>query len=105
MSENAGNKDEILTVLKETMDQAEWSWLVPHLQREALIIVHLELDLLDAAYRIAIDDKKAIQGWIESGMVGKPSEAQVLEWGRNPEKRFTIVVVQPFVLAQEALLH
>ncbi|MCM2278938.1 MAG: DUF2288 domain-containing protein [Oligoflexia bacterium] len=98
-------RQEIIESLKQTMDEAQWQWLLPHLQRDALVLVKPELDLLDVAYRIAIDDRPAVQAWVESGKLAKPTPAQVREWERHPDKRFTVVVVQPYVLAQEALFH
>jgi len=32
--------------LAENLDEAEWNWLKPHVQRDMVLVVHQELDLL-----------------------------------------------------------
>lgn len=87
--------------LKRTLDEAEWSWIEPLLERESVIVVSQDLELLSVAEKVADDDKAAVTKWIADGHVTKPSPAQIAAWQAVPEKRFLTVVVQPFVLIQE----
>ena len=86
-------------------DEAEWTWLKTHAQRDAVIIVAPKLPLLDAAYEIANDHTDQIQEWIQSGLLSKPTAEQIKAWDQNPVKRFMSLVVQPYVLIQELVLH
>ena len=83
------------------VDQAEWDWLRPHLERGGVIVVARGLDLADAGVRIAGNDSTIVQGWIEAGMLGKPSAEQLLEWDADRTRRFQILIVSPYILVQE----
>lgn len=91
--------------LKETLDEAEWGWLAPHLARGAVILVSQELDLLEAAEKVARDEKALVQEWISGGLLSKPTDDQMKAWNAAPSRKFLVVIVSPFVLAQEMLVH
>ncbi|BAY86379.1 hypothetical protein NIES267_58850 [Calothrix parasitica NIES-267] len=87
--------------LDENLDEAEWEWLIPHVQRDSVIIVATGLDLLDVGEAIASDKASTVQNWIDEALISKPSEVQMGEWNMQREKRFSTLIVQPFVLVQE----
>ncbi|MEB3219895.1 MAG: DUF2288 domain-containing protein [Nostocales cyanobacterium 94392] len=87
--------------LDEILDESEWGWLIPHVQRDSVIVVATELDLLDVGEAIASDKSSQVQNWIDEALIAKPSAAQVGEWNMQREKRFNTLIVQPFVLVQE----
>lgn len=87
--------------LLETLDEAEWEWLIPHVQRDAVILVSLDLDLLDVAEAIANDNTLSVQQWIEGQLITKPSVTQVGKWNSDRTKRFNTLIIQPYVLVQE----
>jgi hypothetical protein len=91
--------------LKATLDESEWGWLAPHLVRDALILISNDLDLLLTAEKLAQDDKTQVNEWIQKGQISKPTVAQIEAWTKTPEKKFLSVIVQPYVLIQEHLLH
>jgi hypothetical protein len=92
---------DLRTELAATVDEAEWEWLIPHAQREAVIVVAPELDLIDVALAMASDNVSSVQGWIGEQLIYKPSTAQLSDWNANRTKRFNSLIVQPFVLVQE----
>ncbi|WGV25070.1 DUF2288 domain-containing protein [Halotia branconii] len=94
--------------LTEILDEAEWDWLIPHVQRDAVIVVGRNLDLLDVGVAIASDNIALVQQWIDQQLIAKPSEVQIGEWngdalsGLNEDsKRFHTLILQPYVLIQE----
>lgn len=87
--------------LVENLDEAEWQWLIPHAQRDALVVVAAELDLLDVGVAIASDNTSSVQLWIGEQLISKPSAAQLSEWNRDRTKRFNTLIVRPYVLMQE----
>lgn len=87
--------------LTENLDEAEWEWLIPHVQRDAVIVVALELDLLDVGVAIASDNIPSVQQWIDEQLLSKPTVDQVGEWNGDRTKRFSTLIVQPYVLVQE----
>ncbi len=87
--------------LTENLDESEWEWLIPHVKRDAVILVMPKLNLLDVGIAIAGDNFSEVQQWIDQQLLAKPSPAQLGEWNANPSKRFSTLIVQPYVLLQE----
>lgn len=87
--------------LKESVDQAEWDWLMPHAERDAVIIVASGLDLVEVGMAIANDQVASVQRWIDDRLIYKPSIQQKAVWEQDQTKRFTALIVQPYVLIQE----
>lgn len=83
------------------IDEAEWEWLRPHLERDALILVDNTLDLAEAAYRIARDDSDAVNRWLAEGRLGKPGPVETDRWNLDLKRKFAMLIVSPFVLIQE----
>ena len=88
--------------LAETLDEAEWEWLMPHAKRDAIVIVAPELNLLDVGVAIASVDKASVESWINQQQLSKPSPEQLSDWGNEPTRRFKALIVQPYVLVQLA---
>ena len=87
--------------LAESLDEAEWNWLKPHVQRDAVVVVDRALDLLDVGVALANDDVVSVQHWISEQLICKPSPEQLSDWNGNQTKRFQALIVQPYVLVQE----
>jgi len=83
------------------IDEAEWQWLRPHLERGTLILVAPGLDLAEAGYRIAEDNTPMVTQWIQSGKLGKPTMAQLEAWNAAPSKLFQMLIVSPYILLKE----
>ena len=91
--------------LAKILDDAEWAWLKPHLDRDALILVSRELDLVDVGAHIVGDDSATVQGWTAEKLLSKPTAEQIEEWNQHPEMPFRCLIIQPYVLIQEKLFH
>lgn len=87
--------------LKENLDEAEWDWLIPHAQRDTVIVVATKLDLLDVGEAIAADNTTFVQNWIAEQLLTKPSPEQLGNWNGDRSKRFNALIVDPYVLVQE----
>ncbi len=83
------------------MGEAAWEWLVPHVDRDALIVVSADLDLLDVGVAIANDDVAHVQPWIDQKLIQKPSPDQIKTWTAASNQRFNALILQPYVLMQE----
>jgi len=77
-----------------------WSELERHFAHGAVVWVSHELDLVEAALRIAHDDKEHIARWMNEGKMAKVSDAQALAW-QSANALLWASVVSPFVLVQE----
>jgi hypothetical protein len=87
--------------LAESLDEAELEWLKPHIQRDVVVVVNQELDLLDVGVAIASDDVTSVQHWISEQLLHKPFAEQLADWNTDKTKRFQALIVQPYVLVQE----
>lgn len=93
---------ELRAQLAEALDEAELEWLKPHIQRDVVVVVHPQLDLLDVGIAIARDDALTVQHWISEQLIHKPSLNQLADWNTDQTKRFQALIVQPYVLVQES---
>lgn len=89
--------------LAESVDQAELDWLKPHIQRDVVVVVNPNLDLLDVGVAIAGDDVLSVQHWISEQLLQKPSPEQLADWNSDQSKRFEALIVQPYVLVKESV--
>ncbi len=85
--------------LKAEVLRAAWDDLAPHFARGALLVATPDLDLLDVAVAIALDDTTRVSAWLGSGRLRKPSDAEGAAWAAAPPA-FQAVILQPWVLAQ-----
>ncbi|MDJ0725484.1 MAG: DUF2288 domain-containing protein [Prochloraceae cyanobacterium] len=92
---------DIKSQLAEELADIEWSDLVPHAQRDALIVVNESLNLVDVGVAIASDRVNIVQHWIAEGLIQKPSSEQLGAWNVEPNKKFSALIVQPFVLVAQ----
>lgn len=89
--------------LLASMGPIEFSDIRAHLARGAVILVDPSLDLLEVGEAVARDDKARVAGWIESGLIGKPTLEQIEAWSKIEGAAWTSLVVQPFVLIREGV--
>lgn len=89
---------DLKTELQQQIAQMDWKDLIPHAQRDALIVVDQNLDLIEVGYAIAEDKTSLVQNWISEQLIQKPSSQQLSSWNENPSHKFKTIIVQPFVL-------
>ena len=87
--------------LAEILDEAELEWLKPHIQKDVVILVVPELDLLDVGVAIASDNMQSIQHWIGEQLLAKPSTEILSRWNANPTQKFQAIIIQPYILVKE----
>ncbi len=89
--------------LARSVDEAEWGWLRAHMERGGLIVVSRKLDLVETGLKIADDDSAAVRGWIDVGLLTKPSPEQIASWDLECGRKFQVLIVSPYVLIQERI--
>ena len=92
---------EMIESFKRDLAEVCWQDLRIHLQRDAIILISADLDIIQVAVALAEDDSRQVETWITSGAIGKPSRQQLDGWEEDLEKRFRMLIVQPFILVQE----
>lgn len=91
---------DLRTHLANEVHRVDWKPLAPHASRGGLVLVDSRLDLVEVAVAVAQDDAALVQRWMEAQQLRKPTAAQIETWQSDSEERFTVVIVQPYVLAQ-----
>ena len=86
--------------LANEVHRVDWKPLGPHAKRGGLVLVDARLDLVEVAVAVANDDSQRVRQWMEAGQLLKPTEDQIAAWQEETEERFTVLIVQPYVLAQ-----
>lgn len=92
--------NELKKKLSDEIETAEWEWLKPHYQRDSIIIVDEDLDLIEVAACIGSNDLKRVADWMKLGRVRKPTLEQIETWTSAPTTPFLFVIVQPWVIIQ-----
>jgi hypothetical protein len=91
-----------MTSLQEqfTQDLADVNWrdIIPHCQRDGVIVVHQGLDIVEVGVAIAQDNLAQVQVWVEEQLLQKPTAPQLSLWNQSPEQLFSVLIVQPYVL-------
>jgi len=83
----------------EQLAEIDWKDLIPHAQRDAVILVHPHLDLIEVGCAIASDNSSLVQNWISEQLIKKPSSEELSQWNEKPDTKFNTLIVQPFVIA------
>ena len=89
---------DIKNQLQKQIAEVDWKDLIPHAQRDAIVIVHPPLDLIDAGCAIAEDKSSMVQNWISEQLLQKPTAQQLSDWNSDPTQKFRTIIIQPFVL-------
>jgi hypothetical protein len=84
--------------LTQDLANVHWSDIAPHSKRDAVIVVHPALDMVEVGVAIAQDQVAQVQVWVEEQLVQKPTAAQLSDWNANPAQEFNTLIVQPYVL-------
>lgn len=87
--------------LEKDVANISWKDLQPHARRDAVIIVTQNLELSEVAVAIAEDNTVSVKDWIGNSAIAKPTAEQLTDWNQQPEKQFTALIVQPFVVVKE----
>lgn len=90
-----------LDKLKGEIADVEWEFLRPHFVRGGLLLVSPLLDLSLVAYCFATDKKHAVETWLKQKDIAPVTDDEAKLWDQNPMKKFSFVIVQPYVLSQQ----
>ncbi len=92
---------EMIESFKRDLAEVNWRELKIHLQRDAIIVVALGLDLVEVAVAVADDDKNSVEAWLAAEELWKPTEKQLETWEQDEDRSFRMLIVQPFILIQD----
>lgn len=91
--------EELKEKFKSEMDQCDWSMLAEHHKKEVVFLVSQNLDLIDVACSVALDDVANVKKWQDSQELRRPSQAEVESFEKDShQKMANFLIVAPFVL-------
>ena len=89
--------------LAQDLADVSWKDIIPHCQRDAVIVVYEGLDIVEVGVAIAQDNIAQVQVWVEEQLLQKPTAQQLSLWNQFPEQPFSVLIVQPYVLISAPL--
>jgi hypothetical protein len=89
--------------LAQDLANVSWKDLIPHGQRDKLVVVHKGLNMVEVGVAFAQDNVAQVQAWVEEQLLQKPSAEQLSLWNQSPERLFSVLIVAPYVLMSVAL--
>lgn len=79
--------------------QIPWKELQRFFASGLAIYISSELDLVEAAYQISIDNKIQVEQWLNAKLIAPVSDRQALDW-YQADTEVWAVVVKPWILVQ-----
>jgi hypothetical protein len=89
--------------LQDELADVTWTDLQPHSRRDAIIVVHESLSIIEVGIAIASDETRKVQVWIDEQLIQKPTSAQLSLWNQDPTQKFSTLIVSPYVLISTQL--
>ncbi len=100
MSETPKNEENLREHYAKELAPIEWNELARFFASGVVIEVNPELDLLDTAVAMAMDDKLLFQKWIDEKKISRVEDGTAQTWFEENRKVLSVVVA-PWVLVQE----
>lgn len=92
---------ELREKLKTEIDQADWSMLKPHYEKNAVFLIEADIDLITAGVAVAEDKSQIVSMWLTDKKMYRPTDEQVKSFEADQyKKRFNFIIIQPYVLVQ-----
>ncbi len=82
--------------------QIPWRELQRFFASGLAISVSADIDLIDVAYQLSVDNKTQIEQWLKEKKIAPVTDQQALEWYEN-EVLVWAVVIKPWILVQHRL--
>lgn len=84
--------------LKQTA-KMPWREMQTYYARGSVIVVSAELDLIEVAVQLGLDNSAQFAAWIEQGFIAPATDEQALMWYEN-DQTLWVTVAAPWVLVQ-----
>ncbi len=96
-------KTNLIKKLDSEQDIAPWKDLRVHATRDALLLISNGLSLGEVGAEFTLDNKELVAIWINDKAIQKPDQDFLNEMEKSMEKKFSFLIVQPYVLIHELL--
>jgi len=92
--------EDVLKRLGEEQAEINYLEIQKFFAKGVILVVHKEVDLIDAAYKIYQDDADVIGEWMDSGRLVRAHDVHAKRWYAE-KATLKAVTVAPWVLVQE----
>lgn len=86
--------------LNQETGRIAWKELQRFFAAGKVIVAAPELDLVEVAFQISMDNKADVAKWMEQGQLAAVNDDQARQWFENDAELWS-VVVKPWVLVQD----
>ena len=100
MSISESDRDELSNRLNAETAKIPWSELQRFFAKGVVLVVDAQLDIIEVACELSLDNKSQWDEWLSSGQIAKVSDKQAQYWF-DSDALLWAVVVAPWVLVQE----
>jgi hypothetical protein len=92
----------LIKKFEDEVEQADWSMLKPHFERDAIWLIEDSLNLFETAVAIATDDVNKIKKWKDTKKIRELFPEEIAEWDNGPFKKIVnFIILTPFVIIQK----
>jgi len=88
---------------KEILD-TDWKPLAEHFARGAVYYLEAELDIIDVGEAMANDEVSSIKQWLDNGLMYPPTSDQATQFAQDTDNKFSMLIVEPYILVQKKRL-
>lgn len=97
---DAKNPELVRQKLNHDTAKIRWSALQEHQQKELVIAVSTDLDLIEVGCQFSLDNRDQVKAWLDISQIQRVDETQSKAWLAE-DRELWAVVVAPWVLVQE----
>lgn len=99
------NKENLLEIINDDLNFANWDSIKSFSNEDSIILLDNNLDIIEVALEMALDNENKVDSWIERKLISKPTQDQLENWEINKSKSFLNVSISPYLLVQESTLQ
>jgi len=94
------DKNDLMKDLNRQTAKMPWSDVEKFFAHGSAVFVGADLDLIEVAAAMAMDNKEQIAAWMQTQQMGLVSESQALAWSKQNALLWAVVVA-PWVVLQD----
>jgi hypothetical protein len=102
MAPSTPEADAVRARLEESVGPVLFSDLRAHFARDAVFLVAAGESLVACGVAVAMNDVTSIQRWLGADLLRRPTPEEQSAWAKDESRQWLAIVVQPFVLVQDA---
>ena len=87
------SKKNLLDIINDDLNFTNWESIKELSEEDSIILLNNELDIIEVALEMAMDNETKVDSWIEKKLISKPTQEQLDVWEVNKSKSFLNVSI------------